>query len=197
MSGKVIIKDHGWNKLKKELKLMDNSFVKVGVLGGTHKGKKGESFDMVKLATVHEYGATIDHPGGTAYRVIDGKAVFVSNEDANDFTGGIFALHRTKRHKITIPARPFLAQAYEKYFNEIKAFVIAQKVAVLDGKQDTMTALKKIGLFFKSKVQLVFTEGTFTPLKQATIDEKGSSRPLFDTGRLRASINYEVEIKGS
>jgi hypothetical protein len=30
-------------------------------------------------------------------------------------------------------------------------------------------------------------------LKQSTIDRKGSSKPLIDTGELRNSISYEVK----
>lgn len=60
----------------------------------------------VKYAAIHEYGGTIKHPGGTAYFVRDGKAVFISNAAA---AGKNYP--RTRAHSITMPARPFLRPA--------------------------------------------------------------------------------------
>lgn len=56
------------------------------------------------LAAIHEYGANIDHPGGTHYFVVPGagqnKAVFVTKQ-----VGEILGLPVTRPHKIKIPAR--------------------------------------------------------------------------------------------
>lgn len=59
----------------------------------------------VKYAAIHEFGGTIEHPGGTAYFIgKDGKAVFVSNAIA--FAYGSWA--RTKAHAIKMPKRSFM-----------------------------------------------------------------------------------------
>jgi len=74
MSVKII--DRGWNKILKSLKDIDNSYVKIGVISGggkkkyttrgSVKGKKvrNESsltMNMVKLATIHEFGSHPNH----------------------------------------------------------------------------------------------------------------------------------------
>lgn len=54
-------------------------------------------------AAINQFGGTINHPGGTAYfPKKDGEIVFVSNARARP------SMPRTKPHRITIPARPYL-----------------------------------------------------------------------------------------
>ena len=53
-------------------------------------------------------------------------------------------------------------------------------------------AYEKLGLLATNDVKSYFVSGNFVPLKQSTIDAKGSSKPLIDSGELRNSISYEV-----
>jgi phage gpG-like protein len=57
----------------------------------------------VVYARIHEYGGTINHPGGTAYFFNGSRCVFARNDS-------LFAqiMKRTKAHKIPIPERSFL-----------------------------------------------------------------------------------------
>lgn len=63
--GKVQIIDHGWNRLTKEFKRMDNSVTKVGLNKGKgavsapgNVGTSGKSpDDMAMIGTVHEFGS--------------------------------------------------------------------------------------------------------------------------------------------
>ena len=41
------------------------------------------------------------------------------------------------------------------------------------------------------------TSGSFAPNAESTIKKKGSSKPLVDTGRMRKSVNYVIQKKGS
>ena len=61
---------------------------------------------------------------------------------------------------------------------------------------DMPKALELIGLFVKGLIQGRMSAGIPPPLKASTIARKGSSKPLINTGQLRASIDYEVrEVK--
>ncbi|MDP3908717.1 hypothetical protein [Novosphingobium sp.] len=72
---------------------------------GGYQGKWG-SLD-IEYALAIELGATINHPGGTAYYIDEsGKAVFMSNRSA--LSEG---LPRTKPHRIVIKPHPFLRPA--------------------------------------------------------------------------------------
>ena len=67
----------------------------------------------VEYARIHELGGTINHPGGTAYIVVGGRAStgakFVSNQIAEKMeASGNIKLRRTGPHTIHIPQRAFL-----------------------------------------------------------------------------------------
>ncbi len=54
-------------------------------------------------------------------------------------------------------------------------------------------ALEQFGLWAQGQAQAFIADGRVQPpLDQHTIDAKGSSTPLIDTGQLRSSITYEV-----
>jgi hypothetical protein len=54
-------------------------------------------------------------------------------------------------------------------------------------------ALEQFGIWAQGQAQAFIADGRVVPpLDQATIDAKGSSTPLIDTGQLRSSITYEV-----
>ncbi|MCH9837280.1 hypothetical protein K0U83_16560 [bacterium] len=64
---------------------------------------------------------------------------------------------------------------------------------VLKGDLTTDQALEQFGLWAQGQVQAFIADGRVQPpLDQRTIDAKGSSTPLIDTGQLRSSITYEV-----
>lgn len=60
----------------------------------------------VPYAAIHNDGGTIDHPGGTAYVVREGRAIWISNRRAQGKN-----YPRTKPHQITIPRRRFLGKS--------------------------------------------------------------------------------------
>ncbi|RLI74767.1 hypothetical protein DRO97_05075 [Archaeoglobales archaeon] len=55
--------------------------------------------------------------------------------------------------------------------------------------------LKKAGAFLEGAIKETITKGRpeWSPLKPETIKRKGSSKPLIDTGKLRASITHRIE----
>jgi len=55
--------------------------------------------------------------------------------------------------------------------------------------------LRKAGAFLEGAIKQKITEGdpSWPPLKPETIKRKGSSKPLINTGKLRASITHKVE----
>lgn len=91
--------------------------------------------------------------------------------------------------------RPFLRQAFDNNIDKIKDFISKEQDAIYRGASSTSRSLEKLGLFFAAKVKAEITDGKFPPNAPSTIKEKGSSKPLIDTGRLRASINHEVVLK--
>ncbi len=67
----------------------------------------------LKYAAIHEYGGTIQHPGGTPY-IVTGKGALFMKKDGNYPENVKF----TKPHPITIKARPYLKPAEKRLLDE-------------------------------------------------------------------------------
>lgn len=77
--------------------------------GSSFSFQWGIDLKVIPYARIHEFGGTINHPGGTPYFIgKDGKAKFVSKAKGSD-------LPRTKPHPIEIPARPYITPAMETF----------------------------------------------------------------------------------
>lgn len=148
--------------------------------------------NVVKIGAVHEFGADINHPGGTPYLVQpDGSVRFVK-KDTGAITG------KTKAHKIKIPRRSFLKDAFESNSKEINDFIKSEYKKVIDGKIDEKKALGRIGMKAENISKGAFRSdgyGKWERIKTETKRRKGSSKPLFDTGTLRNSITSVVRKK--
>ena len=98
-----------------------------------------------------------------------------------------------------IPARPFLQPAIKSDIAEIAELQKRVIKAALAGKADlAFRNQEKLGFHAQMLVQNWFTDprNNFAPNAPYTIRKKGSSEPLIDTGRLRASIGYIVRENG-
>lgn len=92
------------------------------------------------------------------------------------------------------PARPFLRQTVEKNESKINEFCAREAGKMFDGGTAEQ-CLDKIGVFMKGLVQKTIRDGEFAPNAPATIQKKGSDKPLIDTGRMRQSVNYHIKPK--
>ena len=95
-----------------------------------------------------------------------------------------------------IPARPFIRQSVDDNGSKIKSFLKGEVKDFAQGKSAEQI-LKEIGIFQKDLMQDKITSGSFEPNAASTIKKKGSSKPLVDTGRMRQSVNYVIQKKGS
>ena len=95
-----------------------------------------------------------------------------------------------------IPARPFIRDSVDDNESEIKTFLMGMKREIVSGGT-AESVLKKIGVFQKDLIQEKITNGSFAPNAASTIAKKGSSHPLIDTGRMRQSVDYVIQKKGS
>ena len=86
--------------------------LRVGIMGSKAQAEhEGSGLTNAQLGAVHEFGASINHPGGTPYRITEnGMAQFVSKEQGAD-------LPKTKPHTIDIPKRSFLLEPLQEKLN--------------------------------------------------------------------------------
>ena len=104
----------------------------------------------------------------------------------------VAAVHEYGSPSQGIPERPFLRVAVQK--NRIKYVRLNRinLVKMLRGQMGMEQALGQLGEMAKGDVQTEIRSGDFTPLKPATIERKGSSRPLIDIGQMVQSIQWEL-----
>lgn len=96
-----------------------------------------------------------------------------------------------------IPARPFIALALENRKVELQALFARVGRGVMAGKLDGKQALGLMGVEVTNAIVQQIADGVPPPNTEETIDRKGSSTPLINTGQLRQSVSYELRDKSS
>lgn len=178
---RIIEIDSGWDKLAQNLEKLSVKTIKTGI-------QASEDSELLKYAAANEFGADIDHPGGTPYIIQKGgKALFVKKGTAD--VAGV-----TKPHKIIIPARPFIRQTFDKRLKELEELGFKLGNLVLDDKLLLKQALELWGDKFISFIRSEVADGTnFEPNAPSTIRKKGSGKhPLQDSGRLMGALKAVV-----
>lgn len=97
---------------------------------------------------------------------------------------------------VNMPSRPFLRKSVDENESKINAFLQSKKKDLVKGVSAEQV-LKEIGIFQKDLVQEKLTDGSFAANAESTVKQKGSSKPLIDSGRMRQSVNYVIQTKGS
>lgn len=180
--------DKGFKNLLKSTSLLKNSSTVVGVLSDAPPPEKGQ-MNMAKLAAIHEFGMTIPVTPKM-------KAWF-------------FKAHgiRLKKTSITIPARPFMGQTFDRVredvFKKMSAIIVRLGTQEKGGKENSASDVSRelglLGEWAINEIKKTFDSGNFEPLSGFTKQNriKGESgKPLQNTGRLKNSIAQRVELKG-
>lgn len=96
-----------------------------------------------------------------------------------------------------IPARPFMKQTSKAFSKNVGALMTTLTRKVASGRLSAKKAHSQLGAYYEGKMKETITSGTFKPNAPATIKLKGSSKPLIDTGQMRASISHVVRKVGA
>lgn len=189
---KVQVTKNRTSEMEKAIKDLANLDVLVGVPEDTSDRGPGAGITNAELAYIHTHGI---------------RAPSMRAEMNQEMARGA---SYSKAHQMYIqahgsplwhaPPRPIIEPAIEDPKNQ--AFIIedlkAAARAALDGnKNQTEAELNKAGLDAQNAVRDWFTnEKNNWPVNApATIEQKGSDRPLIDTGELRKSISYVIRGK--
>lgn len=119
---------------------------------------------------------------------LDGTVVSAGVMDAKNATKAAMNEYGTEK----IPQRPFLRTSVNRYGKSWGSKSAKAVQSVMQGMPISQ-ATELVGMQMKADISKTLTSGPWTPNSAATIAKKGSSRPLVDTGELRASITYRVE----
>ena len=167
-------KDKGMAKIMKQIAALSTLGVKAGITSdvGEDKGKKrvrktSKSGKKSKRKTIVENrdGPTIaQYAAWNEYGTKDGR----------------------------IPARPFIRNWIDNNREKIEKTQARLFKQVCEGKISAEEAVAKLGQFAQDGIKRYIITGNFTPNAESTVQRKGSSRPLIDTGVMRNSIRYQV-----
>ncbi len=156
-------------ELVENLQALNNHHLEIGILSG-----QAES-EIVMIAAVHEFGVQISvTPKMRAYLHHIGIHL------------------KAETDTINIPERSFIRDGWDAKNDDVLKKIEHLLGMVLDGKLDAMTFYEAIGGQVVSYLQEYLVALSTPPLAQSTIDRKGSSNPLVDTGRLGDSITWKV-----
>ena len=200
-------------KVKAEMEALGRLKIKVGIQGDADN-------EILTIARVHEYGATIT-PKSTKnlcipiHRDSYGKSprdfqdlFFIRSKDGYLF--GVVAKKGRKNLEnennliflflllpsVTIPERSFIRAGYDHNKNVLAEIVQKEVAEIYQGRKTARQAAEWIGGKAVDLIREYMTEaGNFTPKGKIQRERAPSyaDSPLMVTGRLRNSITYKVE----
>ncbi len=191
MSVTITRKDKAW------LKRLRTANKGAGVLAvGYPMGTTGTSLKypdgtpVILVAAANNFGANINHPGGTGYVLGgDGKAHFVSGS----FTGPVHGV--TAPHNIKIPRRDFMGPGGKLAIENTRGIVKMMVPKINQGKATKSDALHIMGPVAVSAFQTAIEQIKTPPNAASTIAKKRSDNPLEDTGLMKNTITFAVRAK--
>lgn len=136
-------------------------------------------FDELKRRLVGERLVRVGFPQGKSEA--DGTPVAM-----------IAAVHEFGSPERGIPERSFLRSGMRENGEKYVRLNKVNLVRILRGQLTVEQALGQLGEMAKGDVQQKIRSGDFAPLKPATVNRKGSSKPLVDTGQMVQSVTYEL-----
>lgn len=187
-----------WNHLIKEL---DDFEVQAGWFENT---TYEDGTPVGGIAAVQNYGAVINHPGGTPYffSQIAQRAVFVHKN-----TPFSQDLPLTQAHTIVIPPRPFMDNAKERIQGqEGKQMIMQELLRVFEGRQTMEQATTRLGQWAQGIIQEEIKKITTPALAPSTIAQRNnqyksksknkSTKPLNASGIMFATVQAKSGRKG-
>ena len=166
---------------------------KVGRAGWINGAVYDNGMKVAHVAAINEFGATIQHPGGTPY----GPNGFVPKSEGE-------GLPVTGPHEIVIPPRPFMRPTIDKQRdNWFRALEDGSK-KILRGKATATQVLGTVAQKAADDVAETISQIQTPPLAKSTVAARKSKRadkktvgnltkPLVDTGILINSISGKVD----
>jgi hypothetical protein len=101
----------------------------------------------------------------------------------------VAAIHNFGAPGAGIPPRPFFSNVVAKGRRTWGAALVT---LLEQNNYDAKKSLRMMGEGIKGEIQKEITNGSFAPLKPATVRRKGFDKPLVDTGHMLNSVDYEV-----
>ena len=153
-------------KMQQTLETLGERKVKIGVLEGESQW----------LAAIHEYGCNIT--------VTPAMRAWLHSH-------GLHLSPNTTT--IRIPERSFLRNGHDQHAESVLKKADMAVGQVINGKMSVEEFLDMVGQMLSDKIKDYATDLRTPPNHPFTIEQKGSSNPLADTGQMIEGITWRVE----
>ncbi len=142
--------------------------VEIGIFGD-------DDSHILMIARVHEFGCRIE----------------VTEKMRGWFRWQGYPLSPDTK-EINIPERSFMRSGFDENERDLISAIERLLQHVINLKLSPNDFYERIGTWLVSRIQNKLRSLSDPPLSSMTIERKGSSSPLIDTGRLISSITYRV-----
>ena len=192
-------------RIKTELSALGKLTIHVGI-----QGTAGS--DILTIAGVHEYGATIRAKNVKNLAIpldkkSEGKSprdfpglFFIRAKDTGNLFGVTSAWWKKKLNflfppgpSVTIPERSFIRASYDTGQSELEAACRAAVDHIMLEGGTAKEAAEIIGARAVAMTQQYILDGIDPPKSDITMNTAKTPTPLYDSGRLLHSISYEIE----
>lgn len=188
-----------FDDIQSELEKLDKHALEVGFFGGTE-----DNNFYAMIAYVHEFGMTIK--AKKSYLTIPTKEAGMRKASeieglfrpkgtdilaVSDGSGGLTVMFYLKK-QVKIPERSFMRTTFDTKINSWLEFFEDQIELVVTGELKAKQCFERLGQRMVSDIQQKMTDVRTPPLSPATVQRKGSTNPLLDTGELRRRVTYKV-----
>ncbi|EGO5846005.1 hypothetical protein [Enterococcus faecalis] len=187
-------------KLIEELNQLNKYSLQIGIFG------EDDSF-IAMLAQVHEFGVTIRPKG--RFLVIP---LMKKYKGKNPSQFDLFFMQTKENHKflvrnkgkdqlefaymlaeqVTIPERSFIRSTFDEQSRAWSDYALTLVKKLIDGKMTATELMNRLGLRMQRDIQRTIRNLSDPPNSPITTNNKKSSNPLIDTGKLRQSVTYKV-----
>jgi len=94
----------------------------------------------------------------------------------------------------TIPSRPFMSDAWDSNVDRYTRISDAGMAQVTVGRTTVRDVMLRVAVEMANDIKRSIATGSFEPNAPSTVERKGSSRPLFDTGAALSAVAFEVRV---
>lgn len=120
---------------------------------------------------------------------------FLNNSNDIAYIAFLNEFGHKARDGSSVPERPFMRDALKKYAESYRKETIHNIHSIILGALSVSSVLEHSGKFWKEKFKHSIIDFHSPGNAPATILKKGFDKPLVDTGKMTASVDYKV--KGS
>lgn len=131
---------------------------------------------------------------------LDGKEILIGLHNDGSSKEGIAVAHYGAINEFggeNVPERSFIRSTFDEQVMNINNLVVRVVRGVQDSKLSWRQAGGIIGEIFQRNIQDKIRSNVPPPNAPSTIERKGSSRTLIDTGLMVANVRYTFSSRGS